>query len=197
MAYQVFVSHTQKDKTFCDWFDTVCARLPIIAFRSEFETIEYPPWQTIRDAMRKSIAMFLLVGPELTASQASQDPQEREKWKYTQNWIAYEIGLACQLGIDVWVLCDQGVEVNFPVPYFNNYALVSSDTKANFNVTRSKIKAYSEGKTYAFPHGNLSTKCTYEDCSIEFNFHSKLSAGKKIKCPQCLNDIVFPKGFPT
>ena len=34
---QVFVSHTKKDEKFCDAFDRVCARVGIIAFRSEFE----------------------------------------------------------------------------------------------------------------------------------------------------------------
>ena len=71
MAVQVFVSHTQKDVEFCDIFDRACARVGGRAFRSEFEKIEVPAWQTIRDAIRSSCALFLLVGKELVNAQAS------------------------------------------------------------------------------------------------------------------------------
>jgi len=45
---QIFLSHTKQDKDFCDYFDSICARVGIQAFRSEFETIEPPAWATIR-----------------------------------------------------------------------------------------------------------------------------------------------------
>ena len=62
MAVQVFVSHTQKDVEFLDIFDRACARVGIKAFRSEFENIELPAWKTIRNEIRKSRVLFLLVG---------------------------------------------------------------------------------------------------------------------------------------
>ena len=117
---QVFVSHTKKDEKFCDQFDRVCARVGIKAFRSEFETISTPAWKTIKEAINKSIALFFLVGKELVKSQNENEPE----WRYTQNWIAYEMGLACQKGIDVWAICDD-VLINFPMPYINNYLAVS------------------------------------------------------------------------
>ena len=40
MAYQVFISHTERDVEYCDIFDRGCARAGMRAFRSEFETIE-------------------------------------------------------------------------------------------------------------------------------------------------------------
>ena len=112
MSYQVFVSHIQRDEQFCDLFDRACARAGIRAFRSEFETIASPAWQTIEQQVSRSQAIFLLVGEELVKSQVRADPN----WKYTQNWIAYEVGLACQRNIDVWVVCDAKVVINFPVP---------------------------------------------------------------------------------
>ena len=190
MAYQVFVSHTKDDKEFCDMFDVACARVGLRAFRSEFETIGIPQWKTIKEAMEQSIAMFLLVGKKLVAHQASPSPD----WKYTQNWIAYETGLACQKGIDVWVFCD-GVEVNFPVPYFNNYALYGLDTKENFDFLRTILTTYDSGETFPVPTWNRNTPCPHEDCGIEFNLHSTLPPGKVIKCPQCLKDIPFKQGF--
>ena len=59
---QVFVSHTKRDKEFCDAFDRVCARVGIKAFRSEFEEILTPAWKTIKEAINKSVALFFLVG---------------------------------------------------------------------------------------------------------------------------------------
>lgn len=195
MAYQVFVSHTQKDKIFCDQFDNICVRpgVGIEVFRSEFETIGLPAWLTIRDAMRKSRAMFLLVGPELVASQAS--PYEQETWKYTQNWIAYEIGLACQRDIDVWVVCDEGVEINFPVPYFNNYQPFGLRPGPNFDFMRAILSLYSQGLTFRLGTLNREVRCPYDDCQAEFNLHAELQPSQTIICPQCLRVIVFNEGF--
>ena len=187
MAYQIFLSHTKADVEFCDRFDRACARIGLKAFRSEFETIDIPQWRTIKEAIDNSIAMFLLVGKQLVAHQASPTPD----WKYTQNWIAYEMGLACQRGIDVWVCCDD-VDINFPVPYFNNYAVFGS-----FEFLKDTLARYNRGQTCPVPTWNRDTSCPYEDCGIKFNLHSELPPGKVIKCPQCLRDIVFKKGFLT
>lgn len=118
MAVKVFISHTKKDEKFCDIFDRACSRVGIAAFRSEFEEIEKPEWRTIRDEIRQSVALFFLVGEELVKFQEIKE--KNQEWSYTRNWIAYEIGIACNREIDVWVLCDE-VKINFPVPYFNNY----------------------------------------------------------------------------
>jgi len=191
MAYQIFVSHTKKDAQFCDILDRVCARVGLKAFRSEFEKIELPAWKTIKDAMDKSIAMFLLIGRELVKAQESRDPD----WAYVQNWIAYEIGLACERGLDVWVVCDD-VEINFPVPYFNNYMPFSFRDEPNFSVMRGWLEVYNEGGTFAVPIAKKFSRCPYkEDCGLEFNLHVKLEPGSEIKCPACLRPIVYPKGF--
>ncbi len=192
MAYQVFVSHTKEDIELCDMFDRACARVGLKAFRSEFETIEIPQWKTIKEAMDKSIAMFLLVGTQLVAHQMHPTPD----WKYTQNWIAFETGLACQKGIDVWVYCDN-VDINFPVPYFNNYAIYGMRTKENFDWLRGVLDLYNRGTTFREPIETKYTSCPYKGCGIDFNLHSVLPPGQTIKCPQCLKDIVYPKGFLT
>ncbi|MBA7473901.1 hypothetical protein ES707_09247 [subsurface metagenome] len=171
-------------------FDVACARVGLRAFRSEFETIGTPQWETIKEAMEKSIAMFLLVGKQLVAHQASPTAD----WKHTQNWIAYETGLACQRGIDVWVYCDN-VKINFPVPYFNNYAVYGMRTKRNFEFLRSILTKYNRGETFAAPIEGKYTHCPRKECGIDFNLHSKLPLGTKIRCPQCLRNMVFKKGF--
>jgi len=190
VAYQIFVSHTQYDRDFCDAFDRACARVGIKAFRSEFESIEMPAWKTIKGTIDRSRAMFLLVGKQLTTYQTLHPPE----WEYTQNWIAYETGLACQKGIDVWVICDEEIRINFPVPYFNNYAPFGLSTERNFRFIREILTAYSKGYTF---HLSLDTKitCPYQNCRIEFNLHAELEPGWSVTCPQCLGDIQFPEGF--
>lgn len=185
---QVFVSHTKKDKEFCDAFDSVCARVGIKAFRSEFEEVLTPAWKTIKDAMNRSVALFFLVGKELVNGQDRGNP----KWRYTQNWIAYEMGLACQCEIDVWAICDDML-INFPMPYINDYLTVSLRHRYAFDYLRGVLEEYKNGDTYPFP-GKKEAHCPYGDCKMGFNLHVQLQPGDIIKCPQCLRDIVFPNG---
>ena len=73
MVVQLFMSHTKRDKDFCDRFDTVAVRVGVKVFRSELEDIKAPAWQTIKEEMGKSSAMFLLVGKELVKAQELSD----------------------------------------------------------------------------------------------------------------------------
>jgi len=192
---QVFVSHTKRDREFCDAFDNVCASVGMRRFNTDFEIIPMPAWKTIKKEMNKSIALFFLVGEELVTSQDFNDPD----WRYTQNWIAYEMGLACQLGIDVWAICDD-VLINFPMPYINNYLTVSLRHRPAFDYLRGILEMYKKGQTFPYPYvgddgHNFDVSCPYDDCKMEFNLHVSLQPGEKIRCPQCLKNMVFKKGF--
>jgi len=202
MVVQVFMSHTKLDEEFCDKFDSAAPRVGVKVFRSEFETIKSPAWKTIKKQMGKSSAMFLLVGKELAKAQAMSDKskEHRDKWKHTQNWIAYEIGLACQKGIDVWVVCDEGVTLNFPVPYLNNYVAyglgaIEEKGKRPIGLIRWVLERYSEKKDFALKYGDRDTKCPYENCGAEFNLHSVIDKKGEIVCPTCCQTIVFPEGW--
>lgn len=188
---QVFVSHTKKDKRFCDAFDNVCASVGMKRFNSDFKIIPNPAWETIKEEMNKSIALFFLVGEELVKGQDFNDPD----WRYTQNWIAYEMGLACQSGIDVWAICDD-VLINFPMPYINNYLTVSLRHRSAFDYLRGILEDYKEGGRFPFPYvddsGNyFGVSCP--SCGIGFNLHEQVEPEGKIKCPQCLEDMYFPE----
>lgn len=191
MVVQLFMSHTKLDKEFCNRFDIQAARVGVKVFRSEFEEIKSPAWETIKEQIDASDALFLLVGKHLVKSQAAseRDPKLREEWKHTQNWIAYEIGLASEREIDVWVLCDL-VDINFPVPYFNNYAIYSAT-----RWIREILEFYGRGET--FPYGEfpeLMNRCRYKNCGAKFNMHSVIQVGQKVVCPTCLRKMVYKKG---
>ena len=191
MVIQLFMSHTKLDKNFCDRFDIMAARVGVKVFRSEFEKIKSPAWRTIKKAMDASSAMFLLVGKELVKAQeaSDEDPKAREEWKHTQNWIAYEIGLACERGIDVWVWCD-GVTINFPVPYLNNYVLHGVGS-----VMRSVIELYSEGESVPLGVWGREVRCAYKRCKATYGLHSKVAIDGEVTCPTCLKIYTFPEGW--
>jgi hypothetical protein len=201
MPVQIFVSHTKFDTDFLNQFDIAEARLgKVHLYRSEYEKIDTPFWATIQSEINKSRAVFLLIGKELVKLQAiaNTSPEAMTDWKHTQNWISHEIGLASQRLMDVWVLCDD-VEINFPVPYFNNYVL-----RRDFNFYKKILKDYSDGKKYRTFRGlipftllGLSTwkktaiSCPNKRCRVTFNLHSSLHEGESYTCPACLEKITM------
>ncbi len=187
MSGKAFLSHTKLDSKFCDRFDNVCATVGLARFRSDFADITKPSWSTIKYELEQSSVLFLLVGKELVAQQATPNPD----WKYTQNWISYEVGLAHGRNIDVWVVCDS-VEINFPIPYFNNYAPCGLEPGIPMKYMEQVFIAYREGDTYPFKNP-LFTWC--KPCGIQFNLHAQLASGQYIVCPQCLEKIQWEKGF--
>jgi hypothetical protein len=168
---QIFVSHSKYDKEFCNSFDSACAHVGLARFRSEFENIEKPAWKTINREIRKSNALFLLVGKELVKRQSicHNDNSTSSNWYFTQNWISYEIGVASQLRKDVWVLCDS-LPINFPVPYLNNYAvsginLTNPDDRRFFY---SLLESYKNGGLFGL-HKKLCYSCANPDCRTSYN----------------------------
>jgi hypothetical protein len=199
MVVQVFISHTKLDSECCDKFDSAASRVGLRVFRSEFEKMESPAWKTIKDEINKSSALFLLVGKELVKAQALSETneKEREKWKFTQNWIAYEIGVACQQGIDVWVICDS-VNINFPVPYLNNYDVwgINREVKQSLDWIKGVFTNYSN--RLSFPVGlGPDRKCLCPSCGAVFNLHSVLPRDMEVPCPTCLKSMVFKNGWLT
>jgi len=196
---QVFMSHTRLDREYCDKFDSAAARVGVKVFRSEFETLEAPAWKTIKDEINKSSALFLLVGKELVKAQASSEfiLDAREKWKFTQNWISYEIGLACQRGIDVWVICDS-VPINFPVPYLNNYAIwgIQREHPPSLAWIKWVFTEYSNGRSIPIDREpKIKCICPYDGCKSIFNLHSEIPKNGEVPCPTCLRTMTFKNGW--
>jgi hypothetical protein len=190
--HQIFLSHTKKDEHFCDSIDSIAARIGLKSFRSEYEDISSPSWEMIKKEINRSSALFLLIGKELARNQEKNAPE----WRYTQNWIAYEIGLACQLGIDVWIICDEDVTINFPVPYFNNYLPCDPRNRDTFNYLKEILTLYRDGSVSICDiiDDTLNVKCPYDDCRIEFALHATVQPWSDVVCPQCLRRILFRTG---
>lgn len=197
-AKKIFVSHTKKDKIFCDKFDTIFAREGIDAFRSELEYISPPAWLTIKNEISNSVALFFLVSRNLCVFQSGN----YKDWKFTQNWISYEVGLACQRGIDVWVICEKPVQINFPMPYINNY-FPDFDVENMRHEMGYILDIYNDNKDFSSPSYsddiNMNITCPYFDCKGKYNLHMDFTTPgkpvffKRIRCPQCLKYLVISK----
>jgi hypothetical protein len=193
---KIFISHSKHDKEYCDSFDLACARAGLQSFRSEFENIETPPWKTIKREINQSSALFLLIGKKFTEIQRSLtiNTPEYMSWVFTQNWIAYEIGVAAQKGIEVWVLCENP-DIYFPVPYLTNlYFWEGNLANPNQRELVIFLKVYSKNNLIIFDKKTKYT-CSNPNCKATYNIIQSLAKGIKLKCPSCLRVIEFPDGF--
>lgn len=197
---QIFITHTRKDKDFLNKFDSIFAGTEVKRYRSEFEEIQEPPWRTIKQEINRSNALFFIVGKELVQSHKNHDSD----WDYTQNWIAYEIGLACQIGLDVWVICDKNINLNFSVPYVSMY-WPNFDADQYYKPMSGIIGMYNNKVKLPCPlptslmdkECDIGVKCSNKGCGLEFNMLSALSKNQTISCPHCLKSITFLNGFPN
>jgi hypothetical protein len=109
---QIFISHSSKDRQivgyFVGKFDDTGVK-PVLMEVEKWSISAKPNWLWIRDEIKKSRALFLLLTKNIIRK------------LHTQNWVAFEIGLAsmCIPSIPVFVFREENV--NFPVPYLNHY----------------------------------------------------------------------------
>jgi hypothetical protein len=92
----------------------------------------------------------------------------------------------------VWVICDN-VQINFPVPYLNNYELWGI-TEENRKWYRDVLENYHKGITYPTPSLH-TTRCPYENCNAVYNLHSVVHKKGNILCPTCLKSIHWEDGW--
>ncbi len=190
MSKQIFVSHSKYDEEMVASFDRVFARTGVKSVCMEFEKMNSPEWKAIRDAVSFSTATFVLLGQNVNRS------------IYTQNWVAFEVGLACAMDKKVWVFEQTSSNVNFPIPYVTDYMLYNSLEKTDaFDYIRRIIEGYGE-RTYfnkvgvpivEIPKGQ-AIKCS--ECDSRFNFHYVLDSSSKqrfakfvLTCPLCRQNI--------
>jgi hypothetical protein len=99
----IFISHSKRDEAtinaFCRAFPQTTMRVVL----EEFDTYVVPAWAKIAKDVQESSAVFLLLSPHLNAT------------AYTQNWVSYEVGLACAMKKPVWVYEQWQAPVHFPV----------------------------------------------------------------------------------
>ncbi len=188
---QIFVALTRQDKETLKHFETVAKKEVVTLYLQEFEAQKTPPvWQTMRDALAASKAMFLLVGPQLVEAKK----KDGAEWSNIQGWLNYELGIAATLNLDVWVICDNKVAINFSVLFLNNYSL-GIETKAN-GYEAKVLRSYNEGAKFEFGYSPARRFfCPNKLCGAKYNLHNVLLQGESVVCPTCLKPVSFPKGW--
>lgn len=183
---QIFVSHSQNDKDIRSSFDTVFARTGVKSVCMEFENIYPPAWEEIKNQITASETVFLLLGSNIRSS------------IHTQNWVAFETGLACAIGKEIWVFEQYGSNIEFPIPYLTDYMIYNLENKNHFEYIRRIIEGY--GKPISIlPLGvdhrtkrNIPTgilmECFYRNCKSKYFLHSHVET---FNCPSCRQQITF------
>ena len=175
---QIFVSHSRKDGNIRDFFDRAFAGSSVKAVRVEFEEAPEPASQYIAQQIKFSDAIFVLLGPNIVGS------------SYTQNWVAFEIGLAAayEYAKHIWVFEPKQYEgLDFPVPFLHHFVVYDLYSEEDFRYIQDIVRAY-EPILPIFrniPRGYDIT-CPYEDCQSSYILHAKT---QRFYCPVCRRPV--------
>jgi len=173
---KIFLSHSSADEEVRDYFLKVSGLAGVQAVSVEFEYFPPPPWKYIKDQIFQSDALFLLLGPNVI-----------DRGIYTQNWISFEIGLACQLNKEIWVFEQFDIPVRFPVPYLDHYVLYDPKNRGHLDYIRSIIEAYKPIPILRkFPEAYTEITCPNKECEISFLLHTEIA---EFECPSCRKPI--------
>ena len=184
---QIFVSHSQYDTDIRKSFSEIFAISGVIPKHMEFETIKPPAWKEIKEQIKKSLAVFILLGPNI------------RRTCFTENWVAFEVGVSCAFGKDVWVFEPNDLYNDFPIPYLTDYVLYDLQVKESFEYIRAIIEGY-RNPSYVFPlfvdertkkfipKGKPIT-CYYENCGSVYSLHT--ADVINFYCPSCRQQLSF------
>ena len=181
----IFIAHSKEDKKFRNFFDRAFAGTRVERICAEFEdTTEMPPWKSITKWISQSSALFLLLSSKVLES------------RYTQNWISFEIGVACGGGgyKDVWIFEQCSDPVDFPVPYVNHYMIVDIENKEDSRYVKEIVNFYRPADVivpHQTPYPNprprgWEIECQTKTCGAKFEMHTK---SKSFKCPSCRQNV--------
>lgn len=161
-----------------DYFLKIFGIEGVQAVSVEFEYFPPPPWQFIKRQMLESSALFLLLGPNVI-----------DRGIYTQNWISFEVGLACQLNKEIWVFEQMDIPVRFPVPYLSHYLLYNPNNRGHLDYIRDIIRAYKFTPLFRrIPAGYANVTCTNSGCRVNFIMHTEM---EEFECPSCRKRMRF------
>jgi hypothetical protein len=187
---QIFISHSAKDKEISSFFIRKFGNTsvkPVLMEYEKWSRNNRPNWRWIKDEIQKSSALFLVLTKNLV------------KNEYTQNWVAFEIGVAATSHPAIPIFVFREHNIDFPVPYLNYYFdqpmsntnLVSqrdvSSTILNAIFHRLKesiLEEIIENKNPVILDRKL-LKCS--NCLLEFAYFGR---EKKLICPCCSNIIL-------
>ncbi len=177
---QIFVSHSQYDKEIRRDFSEIFAIAGIMPKYMEFEKIFPPAWKKIKEQIQRSEAVFLLLGPNIRKSY------------FTENWVAFEVGIACAFNKEVWVFEPMNLKIDFPIPYVTDYMPYDFGIQEHFDYIRTVMESYRniipllplgvEGRNKRHVPTGIVTDCTHANCQLKFHLHADIP---NLYCPSC------------
>jgi hypothetical protein len=189
LASQIFISHSAKDNEISDFFirkfDDTDVK-PVLMEYEKWSRNDRPNWMWIKDEIQKSSVLFLILTKNIV------------KNEYTQNWVAFEIGVAATSNPPIPIFVFREQNIDFPVPYLNYYFdqplsntrhLFSRDVSST--VLNAMFHSLKENIVEEIiKNKNPSTldlkflKCS--NCLLEFDY---FGIEEKLICPCCSNII--------
>ncbi len=127
MGNQIFLSHSKRDIELVNPIAQVFASTNLKLVMENFEGVANPPASEIQEDIEDSKALFVLLGPNTLYHE------------HTQNWIAWECGVAAQAGLPIWVFEDTNNPVDFPIPQLTNYLIFDSKDMSDLQAIRSIV----------------------------------------------------------
>jgi hypothetical protein len=180
-----FISHSGKDKVIVDIileiFDHHKRRPYRIINRNDLSRSEKPHWEQIKDSIQKSDAVLLILTRGITQQE------------HTQNWVAFEVGVAAGCDPPKRVIAIKGEDVEIPIPYVEHYYSYSStfpapqweesgrDTWEN----QFKMTIYPMLSNVNYKPKSLENHCPH--CKLRYYHHGPKRPDRPFKCPCCSN----------
>jgi len=170
---QIFWSHSKRDKDIMAYFDSIFAGVEVRGVRVEFERFEPPAAKYIMGQISESEALFVLLGPNIPKTSA------------TQAWVGFEIGYAAATRrpiIDIWVFEPTDyAPVDFPVPFLHHYMPYDMRSKNDRLYISEIAKTYKRSRLLrAVPVGYKLVVCAH--CKSGYHLHKDIG---QLNCPVC------------
>jgi TIR domain len=191
MPEQIFISHSNKDDEivayFTGKFDDKGIK-PVLMEYEKWSREGRPNWMWIKDGIQKSKALFLILTKNLV------------KEAYTQNWIAFEIGVASTRIPEIPVVVFKEEKVDFPVPFLSHFFDESFSRKGHlirkdFSETLLEVESHVLIESFidelvVNPSTGLDEDETIEcsKCLLRFHYWGKKDI---FNCPCCSSIIRF------
>ena len=204
----IFISHSKKDEDLVLGIKKILENIghaPIIEEFISKEKQQEIPYEEIRSNVNKSSFVFLFLTDSVIETE------------YTKSWIIYEVGVASNASIRVFVFERIGTPIPYPIPYVTDFALFNPDRTddmleiqklaKNLGKIRRDLLTAGAGAAVGSMFGPLGlvlgaiggyvlgpkqekpprVKCPH--CSVTFNYYSLRI--KDFNCPCCRKQILL------
>ena len=204
----IFISHSKKDKDLVVSVKKILENIghtPIIEEFIPQEKQQVIPYEEIRSNVNNSSFVFLFLTDSIVETE------------YTKNWVIYEVGVASNASIRVFVFERIGTPIHYPIPYFTDFALFNPDRTddmleiqklaKNLGKIRRELLTAGAGAAvgslfgplglvlgaiggYVFgPKQEKPPRVTCPHCNVTFNYYSLRI--KDFDCPSCRKKILL------